>query len=77
VITGPDDRPGINGGLLQRSGPLPAAGQGMNAFVCTMEVDDYDETERQILAAGGRAVHGTTAPTGTAWQGITSTRKAT
>jgi predicted enzyme related to lactoylglutathione lyase len=69
VITGPDDRPGINGGLLQRSGPLPGAGQGMNAFVCTMEVDDYDETERRILAAGGQAMHGKTALTGMAWQG--------
>ena len=39
VITGPDDSPGINGGLLRR--PAPAEpGQATNAFVCTVGVED-------------------------------------
>ena len=36
LVTGPDDQPGINGGLLQRSAPAPAVGQGLNGFVCTL-----------------------------------------
>src|SRR5689334_23885529 len=54
IVTGPDDELGINGGLLQRPAPAPAAQQGTNAFVCTIGVGDYDETERRILDAGGQ-----------------------
>ena len=54
VATGPEDEPGIGGGLLKRPAPAPAEGQGTNAFVCTVGVDDYDETERRILDAGGQ-----------------------
>ena len=34
-----------------------------------MEVDDYDETERSILDAGGQVALPKTALTGIAWQG--------
>ena len=44
IVTGPDEEPGINGGLMPRPAPTPGAGQGTNAFVCTMQVDDYDAT---------------------------------
>src|SRR5690349_16984694 len=54
VVTGPDDQLGINGGLLQRPAATPGPQQGINAFVCTIGVDDYDATERRILDAGGR-----------------------
>ena len=66
---GPEDELGINGGLLQRPGPVPPEGQGTNAFVCTMAVDDYDTTERQILEAGGRVAMPKFAIAGMAWQG--------
>lgn len=69
VVTGPDDRPGINGGLLARPVPAPAAQQGTNAFVCTMEVADYDGTEQRILAAGGQVALPKMALKGMAWQG--------
>jgi predicted enzyme related to lactoylglutathione lyase len=69
VVTGPDDEPGINGGLLQRPASAPAAGQGTNAYVCTMGVEDYDATERRILAAGGQVALPKMALTGMAWQG--------
>lgn len=69
IVTGPDDEPGINGGLLQRPAPVPAGGAGTNAFVCTMGVADYDATERRILDAGGRVALPKTALTGMAWQG--------
>ena len=69
VVTGPEDQPGINGGLLPRPAPAPAPEQGTNAFVCTVGVGDYDETERRILAAGGTVALPKMALTGMAWQG--------
>jgi predicted enzyme related to lactoylglutathione lyase len=69
IVTGPDDQPGINGGLVPRPAPAPDAGHGTNAFVCTMGVEDYDGTERKILAAGGKVALPKTALTGMAWQG--------
>ena len=69
IVTGPEDQPGINGGLLQRPAPTPGAHQGTNAFVCTMGVQDYDATERLILDAGGQVALPKMALTGMAWQG--------
>lgn len=69
ITTGPGDQPGINGGLLQRPAPPPGSGQGTNAFVCTVGVEDYDETERKILDAGGQVALPKMALTGMAWQG--------
>ena len=69
VLTGPDDEPGISGGLLPRPVPAPGPGQGANAFVCTVQVEDYDAAEAAILAAGGEVAMPKTALTGMAWQG--------
>jgi predicted enzyme related to lactoylglutathione lyase len=69
VITGDDDEPGINGGLLVRPRPALLPGQGTNAFVCTMQVEDYDATEARILVAGGQVALPKMALTGMAWQG--------
>ena len=69
IITGPEDQPGINGGLLQRPVPAPGPAQGTNAYVCTMQIEDYDATEQRILNAGGRVALPKMAMTGMAWQG--------
>lgn len=69
VITGADDQMGINGGLLARPAPVPAGPAGSNAFVCTIGVADYDETERRILEAGGQVALPKMALPGMAWQG--------
>lgn len=69
AVTGPEDEPGINGGLLPRPSSAPATGQGTNSFVCTIGVSDYDESERRILAAGGQVALPKTALPGMAWQG--------
>jgi predicted enzyme related to lactoylglutathione lyase len=69
VITGPQDVPGINGGLLPRPAPAPAPEQGTNAAVLTMGVADYDATEAAILAAGGQVALPKYALPGMAWQG--------
>jgi predicted enzyme related to lactoylglutathione lyase len=69
ILTGPDEEPGINGGLLRRPAPTPAAAAGSNAFVCTIGVEDYDATHEAILAAGGQVALPKMALTGMAWQG--------
>lgn len=54
IITGPDDRPGINGALTQREGPV--GGEAVIGYVNTIEVEDLAGTERLIGVAGGDRV---------------------
>ncbi|MBY0565344.1 MAG: VOC family protein [Hyphomonadaceae bacterium] len=51
IATG--DGPGIDGGLMRRRGEPPAEGQPVNAFVCTLGVEDLDAALRSAAAAGG------------------------
>lgn len=53
INTGPDNKPGIHGGLVLRRGPSPVEGQAVNSFVCTIEIDSVDETLKQGVALGG------------------------
>ncbi|WP_026928321.1 VOC family protein [Granulicoccus phenolivorans] len=69
VLTGNDNEPGINGGLLQRPAAAPGREQGTNAAVLTMQVADYDATLEAILAHGGEVAMPKFALKGMAWQG--------
>jgi len=71
VMTAPKDskEPGVNGGLLFRRGAAPTPGQGVNAFVCTVQVENFDETAKKVLAAGGTVALPKMAIAGMAWQG--------
>jgi uncharacterized protein len=69
ITTGREGEMGIDGGLLARPVPAPGPEQGTNAFVCTIAVADFDETERLILGAGGQVALPKTALAGMAWQG--------
>jgi uncharacterized protein len=71
VMTAPKDskEPGINGGLLQRPAKTPPQECGVNAYACTMQVDNFDETATKILAAGGTVAMPKFALAGMAWQG--------
>jgi len=53
VSTGPEDEPGIDGGISVRRGPPPTAGQAVNAFVCSIDVESLDESMDKALRAGG------------------------
>ncbi|MEO8346756.1 MAG: VOC family protein [Betaproteobacteria bacterium] len=53
VTTGDAAAPGINGGLLPRQGPGPAAMAPVSAFVCTIDVADLDGMVAKAVAAGG------------------------
>lgn len=69
VVTGAEGEPGINGGLLPRPAPAPAAEQGTNAAVLTMAVEDFDAVAERVAAAGGRVALPKYALPGMAWQG--------
>ncbi len=71
VITAEKDsqEPGINGGLLQRPASAPAPQQGTNAFVCTVQVDDFDAIAKKIESAGGKVAMPKYALPKMAWQG--------
>ena len=56
LTTGRDDEVGINGAVLKRQGAGPTAGQAVNAYTCTIQVDSIEETERAVPAAGGAQV---------------------
>jgi predicted enzyme related to lactoylglutathione lyase len=56
IDTGDAAKPGINGGLLPRQGPVPAALQSVNAFVCTVDVESVDDTVAQLGQLQGQVV---------------------
>ncbi|KGN41747.1 VOC family protein [Knoellia aerolata] len=69
VTTGPEDQPGINGAIMQRSGPNPEAGAAVAGCVLTMGSDDFDATAAKAVAAGATVALEKHALTGMAWQG--------
>lgn len=60
---------GLRGGLLQRPVAALAPEQGTNAFVCSMEVADFDTTTTRVVSAGGRVALPKFAVPGVCWQG--------
>jgi predicted enzyme related to lactoylglutathione lyase len=51
VTTGPDDQPGINGGLMPRRGEID--GEAVIAYVCTLGVESVDSSIVTVEANGG------------------------
>jgi predicted enzyme related to lactoylglutathione lyase len=52
IVTGEGGR-GIDGALLQRRGPAVVDGAAVNAWMCTVDVDDVDAYLQRALEAGG------------------------
>jgi uncharacterized protein len=61
------DGPGINGGLMRRHGEGPKGGEPVNAWVCTVEVDDVDAYVARAEAGGGSVAVPKTALGGVGW----------
>lgn len=53
ITTGPNEEPGINGGLMKRMGPPPTDGQAVNAYVCTTGVENLDASLATLQKIGG------------------------
>lgn len=68
VITG-EGEPGINGGMVPRKGARAAGGPTVSAYVATIGVANYDETEAKILSHGGKVSQAKYALPAMAWQG--------
>jgi len=60
---------GIRGAILKRPAPLPAPSTGTNAYVCSMQVADFDAATRQIVANRGTVALPKFAVPGKCWQG--------
>jgi uncharacterized protein len=60
---------GINGGLLQRPTKTPPSEHGTNAYVCSVEVENFDETADKVLKNGGIVALEKFAVPGKCWQG--------
>ena len=69
IHTGPDEQPGINGGLMPRRGPVPEAMAAVNAFVITVDVEDLDAAMAKATGAGGSVALPRMAVPGIGWQG--------
>lgn len=52
VDTGEAGSTGLNGGIFRRRGPAPSPGQAVNAFVCSVTVDDLDAYFASALRHG-------------------------
>ena len=59
----------ISGGILKRPAPLPPNGSGTNAFVCSIQVDNFDTASESILNYGGKVALARFAIPGKCWQG--------
>lgn len=60
---------GSRGGLLKRPAKTPPSQCGTNAFVCSLEVDDFDSTAKTIQQLGGIVALPKFAVPNTCWQG--------
>lgn len=53
ITTGKDGEKGINGGILKRLGNAPTFDNPVSAFVCTVDVEDIDESSKKVVESGG------------------------
>jgi uncharacterized protein len=67
IETGPDDQPGINGGLLPRPSEAPGETQAVNAFVCTAQVESLEATLARGAELGASVALPTMPVPGVGW----------
>ena len=60
---------GSRGGLLRRPAKTPPPQSGTNAFVCSIEVENFDATAKTIEQLGGIVALPKFAVPNTCWQG--------
>jgi predicted enzyme related to lactoylglutathione lyase len=65
IVTGTNEEPGINGGLMKRHGAIN--GDSVIAYVCTITVDSLDTYAAKIPQHGGTIVMPKMAIPGVGW----------
>ena len=60
---------GINGGLLKRPAKTPPTECGTNAFTCSVQVENFDNTAALIMENGGQIAMPKFAIPNKCWQG--------
>jgi len=60
---------GARGGLLPRPAPVLPPQSGTNAFVCSMQVENFEATAEKILSLKGQIALPKFAVPGVCWQG--------
>jgi len=60
---------GLRGGMLKRPAKTPPSEHGTNAFVCSIEVSDFDKSAARIVHLGGKVALPKFAVPGVCWQG--------
>ncbi len=60
---------GMNGGLLNRPAKIPLPAHGTNAYTCSIQVENFDQTTELILKNGGQIALPKFAIPGRCWQG--------
>lgn len=48
-----EGEPGIDGGMVKRMGPAPAADAPVSAYVCTVGVENVDQAVQKATSSGG------------------------
>lgn len=70
VVTGEKPEEGaINGGLVQRMGEAAKSGAAVNAYVCTVTVEDLDAMMKKTVTLGGEVALPKMPIPGMAWLG--------
>lgn len=59
----------LNGGLLLRPAATPPTKMGTNAYVCSIQVENFDDMSKLILKNGGQIALAKFAIKGRCWQG--------
>lgn len=65
ATTGPDNEPGINGGIIRRQGQ--AEGMVVPSYVCSIQVPSVEEYLERVTAHGGSVVAPRSAVPGVGW----------
>jgi hypothetical protein len=56
IRTGEAPEAGIDGGMVRRRGDEPVEDQGVNAYVCTVQIPELDPVLRRVPELGGAVV---------------------
>ncbi|MBN8207643.1 VOC family protein [Bacillus sp. NTK071] len=68
AVTGDEKELGINGALMQRQSAPPVLNQAVNAYACTIGVENLDAIESKIMQYGCKIAMPKYALPGMAWQ---------